>query len=101
MILSEHGIKHAEAIIKHCTDNGMAVEATMGLWNHLVRILSRLDTCEGRAARQVESAPTDNQQLQAKIRAIVNETIESQNGDVDAGELLTDLVADLRVLSAM
>ena len=41
------------------------------------------------------------QQLQAKIRAIVNETIESQNGDVDAGELLTDLVADLRVLSAM
>jgi rubrerythrin len=58
MILSEHGIKHAEAIIKHCTDNGMAVEATMGLWNHLVRILLRLDVCEGRAARQLESAPT-------------------------------------------
>lgn len=57
MILSEHSIKHAEAIIKHCTDNGMSAESTMGLWNHLVRILSRLDVCEGRAARQVESAP--------------------------------------------
>ena len=66
MILSEHGIKHAEAIIKHCTDNGMAVESTMGLWNHLVRILSRLDVCEGRAARQVESAPTVNQQTKGK-----------------------------------
>jgi hypothetical protein len=43
----------------------------------------------------------DSQQLQAKIRAIVIETVEAQNGSVDAGELLCDLVADLRVLSAM
>jgi hypothetical protein len=40
-------------------------------------------------------------ELQAKIRAIVIETVEAQNGGVSAGELLTDLVADLRVLSAM
>jgi len=54
-------------------------------------------------SRQVtlESPATDKQQLQAKIRAIVNDTVEAQNGGVDAGELLCDLVADLRVLSAM
>ena len=44
---------------------------------------------------------TDVQQLQAKIRAIVIETVEAQNGNCDAGEILSDLVADLRVLSAM
>jgi hypothetical protein len=56
-----------------------------------------------RAARQnaLESPATDVQQLQAKIRAIVIETVEAQNCGVSAGELLTDLVADLRVLSAM
>lgn len=56
-----------------------------------------------REARQnaLESPATDVQQLQAKIRAIVCDTIEAQNGNVDAGELLCDLVADLRVLSAM
>ena len=56
-----------------------------------------------REARQnaLESPVTDVQHLQAKIRAIVCDTIEAQNGNVDAGELLCDLVADLRVLSAM
>jgi hypothetical protein len=46
-------------------------------------------------------AATDSQQLQAKIRAIVIETEAAQNGNCDAGEILSDLVADLRVLSAM
>jgi len=60
---------------------------------------------EALAAKQalekvVESA-NSLQQLQAKIRALVAETVESQNGNVDAGELLVDLLADLRVLSAM
>ena len=49
----------------------------------------------------LESPATDVQQLQAKIRAIVIETVEAQNGNCDAGEILSDLVADLRVLSAM
>jgi hypothetical protein len=62
MRLSEHSLKHAEAIIKHCTDNGMAVESSMGLWNHLVKVFSRLDVFEGRAPRPVESEPTDAQQ---------------------------------------
>ena len=48
-----------------------------------------------------ELAATASQQLQAKIRAIVLETEEAQNGNCDAGEILSDLVANLRVLSAM
>ena len=53
------------------------------------------------ALKIAELATTDSQQLQAKIRAIVLETEAAQNGTVDAGEILSDLVADLRVLSAM
>lgn len=68
MRLSEHSLKHAEAIIKHCTDNGMAVESSMGLWNHLVKVFIRLDVFEGRAPRPAESAPTDAQQAKVAIK---------------------------------
>jgi hypothetical protein len=66
MRLSEHSLKHAEAIIKHCTDNGMAAESSMGLWNHLVKVFKRLDVFDGRAPRPVESEPTDAQQANGK-----------------------------------
>jgi hypothetical protein len=46
MILNKKNKKHAEAIIKHCTDNGMAAESTMGLWNHLVRMFKRIEVLE-------------------------------------------------------
>ena len=54
-------------------------------------------------ARQtaLKSPATDLQQLQNKLCAIVLETVEAQNDGVDAGELLTDLLADLRVLADM
>lgn len=53
MRLSEHSVKHAEAIIKHCIDNGMVKESSMGLWNHLVKVFSKLDKFEGREPRPV------------------------------------------------
>ena len=40
-----------------------------------------------RVAVKNSSAITPVQQLKAKIRAIVAETVEAQNGNVDAGEL--------------
>ena len=81
MILSEHSIKHAKVIIKYCTDNGMVVESTMGLWNYLVHILSRLDVYEGRAARQVESASTDNQQI-LTMWIICNDKLPAPNTEI-------------------
>ena len=56
MILSEQSNKQAKAIIKHCTDNGMDVEATMGLWNHLVKLFSRIDISEGIEPRIISDA---------------------------------------------
>jgi len=61
MILRKRDKEHAEAIIKHCTDNGMSVESTMGLWNHLVRLFKRMELLEGRAAKTggaVDKQPT-------------------------------------------
>ena len=46
MILTEKNRKHAEAIVQHCTDNAMAIEATMGLWNHLVYIFKHIEILE-------------------------------------------------------
>jgi hypothetical protein len=66
MLLSKHSKKHIGAIINHCVENGMSVESTMGLSNHLVRIMNRLDKFEGRTAEALESAPTDNQQTKGK-----------------------------------
>ena len=66
MLLSKHAKKHVDVIIKHCVDNGMSLESTMGLHNHLVRIMNRLDKYEGRTAEALESAPTDKQQAKGK-----------------------------------
>ena len=46
MILTVKNRKHAEAIVQHCTDNAMAIEATMGLWNHLVYIFKHIEILE-------------------------------------------------------
>ena len=54
-----------------------------------------------RAHNDAELSATDSQQLQAKIRALVAKTVKSQNRNVDVGELLVDLLDNLRVLSAM
>jgi hypothetical protein len=50
---------------------------------------------------ELPSQPEHLQQLKAKIAAIIKETDEACNGDCDCGEILNDLVANLRQLSAI
>ena len=58
MILTDKNRKHAEAIVKHCIDSGMDSFAANGpLWNHLVRVLKRMEIFEELAAEQGASAP--------------------------------------------
>lgn len=66
MLLSKRAQKYVEVIIKHCVDNGMSIESTMGLHNHLVRIMNSLDKYEGHIAETLESASTDKQQAKGK-----------------------------------
>ena len=53
------------------------------------------------ASKPVVPPANGEQQLQAKIAAIVKETDEECDGDCDSGEILNDLVANLRQLSAV
>ena len=59
------------------------------------------DDTQWRASKPVEPPANSVQQLQAKIAAIVKETDEECDGDCDSGEILNDLVANLRQLSAV
>jgi hypothetical protein len=58
MILREKDKRHAEAIIKICTDNGMIVEATGGLWNHICRLFKKFELIEDCAAKSIGAQPT-------------------------------------------
>ena len=60
MILSDRGKKHVEAITKYCLENGMEDVSMMGLRNHLVRLVNRIEILEERAAKQKESSPTSH-----------------------------------------
>ena len=54
------------------------------------------------SSKRREAAPSASaNKLQAKIAAIVKETDEECDGDCDSGEILNDLVANLRQLSAV
>ena len=57
-----------------------------------------------RASKNIEDSKNSSQavqQLKAKIAAIVKETDAACDGDCDCGEILNDLVANLRQLSAV
>jgi len=66
MVLSKWSHRRVSVIVNHCIANGMNVESTMGLWNLLVKLFSRLDRYEGRTPRGLESVPTDKQQAKER-----------------------------------
>ena len=92
MILTDKNRKHSEAIVKYCIDSGMEPFAANGpLWNHLVRVLKRMEIVEElllesneslRSAYQVASRygrETNWQALQNKLSNILDRQHELTN----------------------
>ena len=49
--------KHCEKIIEYCKFHGMDPVATMGLWNHLIRVYNRIESIE-RQRQNLQPATT-------------------------------------------